>query len=140
VLNAASSALLDGKARRLARLLADGLTAPDTAAIVRLHAAVLADLEAPHLIVMRQLTQDGPSPEFGKQGWLRSDLNPAVPELGVTLDAVLATLERHGLVGDMTEGMVFSGAFGGTRFKLTALGRTTLSDLQQAATKVQPDQ
>jgi len=62
--------------------------------VARLRVGVLADLEAPHLIVMRRLTEAASHPEYGEQGWTRGELTPALPELGVTLDAVLATLER----------------------------------------------
>ena len=149
VLQAAEATLLEDKARRLAQLLAAGLAQPDTVDVCRLHTSVLADLEGPHLLVMRLLTAvpvsiDDQDREWESSaqpaGWQRRHLGSEVPALGAAVDVVLATLVRHGLVLDLAAGTYGGGGHEVERFALTDMGREILHSLEDAIAATQPDQ
>jgi DNA-binding HxlR family transcriptional regulator len=92
----------------LGRLLGRALSDPDDARLDE-HAQLIlavADLEAPHMALLgklsetRMITPDPrrPNNKRSSQAYSRAELARAFPAYGASLDALLATLERHGLV------------------------------------------
>lgn len=92
----------------LGRLLGRALSDPDAARLDE-HALLImavADLEAPHIALLGQLSETRwitpdhrrPNNRRGSQAYSRSELARAFPQYGASLDALLATLERHGLI------------------------------------------
>lgn len=101
---AGSATTMEDKIRALGRCLAAGL---DDDALVDpqlLIAAALADIEAPHVKVLRILAEQAPPAAH----WTAEELAVARPELAAVVAPVLATLLRHGLIevdGRLAEAM-----------------------------------
>ncbi len=147
VLQAVETTVLDGKVRRLAEVLATGLRDVTAVDVSRLHTSVLADLEAPHVALLRLLAgtpdaldeMDVERREQGSPGWQRAHLALRLPTLGAALDVVLAALQRHGLLMELSVGGFGGGDHESARFVLSEMGRDVLSGLEAAAATLQPD-
>lgn len=124
VLEAAARAPLEEKIVALGRVLADGLREDGSISEALILAAALADLEAPHISVLKHIV-DNPVPprvtwtmEAEPRGWERSHLTKVIPEAAGVIDGLIATLARHGLLrtlGDETwEGVGASSMYGAT--------------------------
>jgi hypothetical protein len=93
---AASRTLWGAKVRLLGRVLADGLgdnTRLDDAGFL---AATINDLEPPHVEVLAYVFQKVTQPGTVVR---TSDIMAELPHLGEPTLAILATLSRHGLIG-----------------------------------------
>jgi hypothetical protein len=114
VVAAASETMVEAKIRALGRALATGALAVDDAIVdeQRFLVDILADLEAPHVRVLHQLSiqhegYGSPRNEKGDgraYGWLTEDLSAHLPGMGVVLQPVLRVLESRDLVRDTAVG------------------------------------
>jgi hypothetical protein len=89
-------------------------------------AAALADMEAPHAVVLQRIHEQPVAPEETRtnqdRGWDKSDIEQAMPEFNTTLDGILATLSRHGLLMDVGR-VNYPGSVGPTIWTISPLGR-----------------
>jgi hypothetical protein len=109
---AAQTTLNDQKVAALARVLADGLRDDARLDVSWLIVQALADLESPHVRVLHLMaTELCPPDDWARDGMVSRDLRPPkpgtwrekalqerLPQLGVGLLPVMATLDRHALV------------------------------------------
>lgn len=140
VVNAAARATTEQKLRALATALARGVQGDDNiAAQERVKVAALADLEPLHIAVMTCLLSRPPhydseekwqevmrEPPNGAYGWLPDEVVEKLPETAPVIDAILAALNRSGLVFDTAIGTVGYKA----RYAATGFGRQCLDWLQ----------
>lgn len=105
------------KWRALGRSLANGLTDDALVDPELLIVAALADIEAPHIKVLRHVAEEWPpvwtlagpqsftreAAQPGEPVWSAKDLGAALPELGIVLEPVIATLIRHGLLTEVDQ-------------------------------------
>ncbi|SDG82389.1 hypothetical protein [Pseudonocardia oroxyli] len=142
VLEAAERTPLDQKVIALARVLADGFRDGGSGHEALVLAAALADLEAPHVIVLRHLAayplppKELWKPEASEDpiGWEAWQLARAAPQVEDLLDGLLSVLSGHGLVrrlGDST----WAGLVAMTQYRVTPLGQRCLLLLGQEVSK-----
>jgi hypothetical protein len=125
VFEAADSASVPDKIRALGTVLANGLSGDEWVDESMLLVSALAELEAPHIIILRQLTCPGPNlPGVGEMRWSRASLATARPTYAMVLPAVLGTFERHGLIV-WTDGLLGDDQDGQTPV-VTSLGERCL--------------
>lgn len=105
------------KLRALGRALANGLKDDALVDPEMLVVAALADLEAPHVKVLRHVAEEWPPiwtiggrrsrgggpAEPGQPAWSAKDLGAEMPETSRVLEPVLATLLRHGLLAEVDQ-------------------------------------
>jgi hypothetical protein len=111
---AASETMIEAKIRALGRALASGALATDDTVVdeQRFLVDTLADLEAPHVRVLNQLSIEhegygspvGPDGRSRAYGWLLEDLSAGLPGLVPVLQSVLNVLAGRGLILDTAEG------------------------------------
>ena len=115
VLNAAANTVMQGKIRALGRTLAHALAdgGDDRVDEAEFVVAALADLEVPHARVLDTMARPAifsypPTDEAGwdqvrtaLRQWQWSILKRDLPQYGSTLEAVLGTLERRGLIVEL---------------------------------------
>jgi hypothetical protein len=107
VLQQAFDTAVEWKMRALGRALAQGLLADDEAEIdeVRLMLAAMKDLEAPHVRVLQRLYSEGDR----YNGIVDYQLASMFPNGLRVLYALLKTLERHGLAGQLASQTIDGG-------------------------------
>lgn len=130
VLRAAARTPLEDKLQALAKVLASGLDPDGRVDEALVLVAALDDLEAPHVQVLRLLTNDSPDedPEHRGFGWLIEQTVDALPGYALVMPAILSTLSRHGLGREL-------GMYGGVnRLAITDLGRRCLDLLSSGST------
>jgi hypothetical protein len=105
------------KLRALGRALANGIKDDALVDPEMLAVAALADMEAPHVKVLRHVAEEWPPiwsmggrrprggqrPQPGQPAWSAKDLQAELPETSRVLDPVLATLLRHGLLAEVDQ-------------------------------------
>ncbi|MGH7883787.1 MAG: hypothetical protein ACREN8_12950, partial [Candidatus Dormibacteraceae bacterium] len=105
VLEAAAPTTLNAKVIALGRVLAYGLEEDADMGEAFMVAAALADMEAPHVLILQRINEQPIAPEETRtnqdRGWDKNDIAQAMPEFNTTLDGILAGLSRHGLLMDM---------------------------------------
>jgi hypothetical protein len=114
VVAAASETMVEAKIRMLGRALATGALAADDAVVdeQRFLVNTLADLEAPHIRVLHQLSiehegYDSPQSAEGRRrayGWSTGDLSKQLPGMGLVLRPVLSALASLELIRDTAVG------------------------------------
>lgn len=134
VLDAARTTTLDAKIRALARTLADGLQmgvdgAVDDAMVL---AAALHDIDNAHAVLLKHLEQLPTPPDDVRRdtqvdspGWEVGEIKDALPTIGV-VDALVATLSRHGLLVTVGGGVTYPGGSGPPIWRVSDLGRRCL--------------
>jgi hypothetical protein len=139
-INAATRATTEQKLRALASSLARGVQGDDNAAAQeRITVAALTDLEPLHVAVLKCLVSRPPmysseeewrkvahNPPSGAYGWLPGEVAEQLPEVTLIIDAVFASLNRHGLVIDTAIGTVSYKA----RYAVTDFGHRCLEWLE----------
>jgi hypothetical protein len=138
---AAAETALQAKLRALGRVLAAGALADDDLMVAeqRNLIAVLADLEAPHVLALAQIAQEHPSvkeiPLGGRAsepiGWRARDIEGLLRSTPGLARPVLTVLEGRGLIMDVTLGPRARGSkydrdILGARFTATNAGRHCL--------------
>jgi hypothetical protein len=137
-LSAAAATALDAKIRVLGRALATGAIATDDATVdeQQLLVAAMADLEAPHVRVLNQLSIQhagywGPKTLTGQaHGWSPHDLATQVPGIAAVLQPILTVLAGHGLIMDTGVGTWGYSAGESQRWVLTDYGKRCLAELE----------
>lgn len=132
VVEASGRSTLEEKISALGRVLAAGL--PDGGAVdeALMLAAALGDMEAAHVRTLATIAIDSSSapplqyPDTGRTGWAMAQLAQQNPGIGITLRPVLAVLQSHGLIHDLTLGQVTYGGVGQQRFGVTEIGQRCL--------------
>jgi hypothetical protein len=114
VVAAASETMVEAKIRTLGRALAKGARASDDAVVdeQRFLVDTLADLEAPHIRVLHQLSVEHEGygsprkPDGGRRayGWSTGDLSDELPGMALVLRPVLRALAGRELVRDTAVG------------------------------------
>jgi len=132
VLEAAAKTPLDQKISALASVLAYGLDGEEPPSDALIIAAALADMEAPHIVVLRHiatvkviqddLRQDG---RQSIRRWTVKQIGDAIPELSDVMYGLVGLLARHGLVRDLGGG-TYPGTIGPSVWRATALGQRCL--------------
>lgn len=139
-INAATRATTEQKLRALGSSLARGVQGDDnTAAQERITVAALTDLEPLHVAVMKCLLSQPPmfksekewqeamsNHPSGAYGWLSSEVSDRLPEATPIIDAVFASLNRHGLIIDTAIGTLGYKA----RYAVTDFGRRCIEWLE----------
>jgi hypothetical protein len=147
VVAAASETALKAKIRALGKALASGALATDDATIDehRFLVATLADLEAPHVRVLEQVTEpfptyevktsrDDPNPRtLQVQGWGLDDLGKAQPGLGGVVAPILSVLAGRGLIENAATGTLDYQPSQSERWVITDYGRRCLALLIEQA-------
>lgn len=99
MLEAADSTTVPEKIGALSTVLANGLSSDDRVDESMLLVSALAELEAPHVVILELITRPGPAiPGVGEVEWSREDLSRARPGYVTVLPAVLGALDRYGLI------------------------------------------
>jgi hypothetical protein len=140
-LTAAANTALEAKIRTLGRALATGALATDDAQVdeQRFLVDTLADLEAPHIRVLHQLsirhegygearTADG---RYQAHGWSIDDLAVRLPGIAAVLRPVLNVLAGHALILDTGVGTLGYVAGQSGRWVLTDYGQRCLALLKE---------
>lgn len=103
------------KIRALGRALAAGVTDDALVDPELLAVAALADMEAPHVKVLRHIAEEFPHRTVTRDElkelvaqrrqpeWSRRDLTSALPEVALVIEPVVGTLIRHGLVEEVDQ-------------------------------------
>ena len=120
----------------LARCLADGLSTDDLEAVDReiLIAIALGELQSIHVRVMSLISVASPgfiqgaSPP-GAAGWTNAQVEAAFPESAGVLPAIVAALNRQGIISDIGVGTLGNE----TRLILNEFGSLCLSRLSESA-------
>jgi hypothetical protein len=138
-LAAAANTTLEAKLRALGRALATGALTTDDAVIdeQRFLVDTLADLEAPHLRVLHQLSieHEGYWPEVyapgqeGAHGWSLRDLADSLPGQEAVLEPILSVLAGHALALDTADGTL-EYRLEGRRWVVTDYGKRCLAELE----------
>lgn len=125
VLEAAAPTTLDAKVIALGRVLAYGLEEDADMGEAFMLAAALADMEGPHILVLQRIHEQPVAPEETRtnqeRGWDKNDIAQVMPEYNTTLDGILATLSRHGLLMDVGR-VNYPGSVGPTIWTISPLG------------------
>lgn len=97
----------DDKLHALARSLAAGVGDDAHVDPEMLAIAALTDMEAPHIKVLRHLAAEARRDPLSERVWHRSwsaiALRRELPEVAVVLAPVLATLQRHALIEELSD-------------------------------------
>jgi hypothetical protein len=141
VVAAASETMVEAKIRALGRALATGTLAADDAVVdeQRFLVDILADLEAPHIRVLKQLSvqHEGygspQSPDGTRRayGWSIGDLSVHLPGMAVILRPVLNVLAGRELVRDTAVGSLGYIPGEGERWIVTDTGTRCLDMLEE---------
>ena len=148
VIEAAARTPLEIKIQALAEVLAEGLQVDGKAHESRIVAAALADIEAPHIDLLRFL-QDRPLPPeepivsdqstLTPLGWDAEQLRGALPHLALILDGLIAVLAGHGLIKNQG-GKTWATVGASSQFAITDLGRRCLFRLRFGTDDGKPDE
>jgi hypothetical protein len=126
ILRAAAPSTLDARVIALGRVLAYGLEDGADMGEAFMLAAALADLEALHILVLQRIDEQPVAPEETRthqnRGWDKNDIVQTMPEFNVTIDGILATLSRHGLLTD-TGAVMYPGSAGPAVWAISPLGK-----------------
>jgi hypothetical protein len=129
ILKSAAPTTLDAKVIALGRVLAYGLEEDANMGEAFMLAAALADMEGPHILVLQRIHEQTVAPEETRtnqeRGWDKNDIAQAMPEFDTTLDGILATLSRHGLLMDVGR-VNYPGSVGPTIWTISPLGRRAM--------------
>ena len=141
VVAAASETMVEAKIQALGRALAAGALATDDAVVdeQRFLVDILADLEAPHIRVLKQLSiqHEGygspRTPDGGRRayGWSTEDLSDRMPGMAVILRPVLNVLAGRELVRDTAVGSLGYVPGEGERWVVTDTGTRCLNLLEE---------
>jgi hypothetical protein len=138
ILEAAARTTLEDKLRALGRVLANALNGIDTIDDALILADALRDVEAPHIRALALIDNWGkPNPpqtppmQVTRSGMPIGQLRGQLRGKDGALEAVTATLERHGLIRDIAIGQ--GTGFGDVRYLVTQVGTSLLEQLADAA-------
>ena len=124
ILRAAAPTTLDAKVIALGRVLAYGLEDDADMGEAFMLAAALSDMEGPHILVLQRIHEQPVAPENARtnqeRGWDKNDIAQVMPEFNTTLDGILATLSRHGLLTDVGR-VNYPGSVGPTIWTISPL-------------------
>ena len=139
---AARTTTLEDKVRALSHVLVYGLKDDADMGEAFILTAALADIEAPHLEVLRYIhVQPLPPPELQPhqdiepQGWESDYLARALPEVAEIIDGLVAVLVRHGLLKEMG-GVTYPGSVGPAMLTISRLGRRVIFLLSHEADRL----
>ncbi len=134
VIEAAARTPLEIKIQALAEVLAEGLQVDGKAHEARVLTAALADIEVPHVALLR-LLRDTPLPPGDMRGsamgsrkplgWQPPQLKKAMSNLATIMDGLIAVLAGHGLIQSQANDS-FGGVAAANEFAITDLGRRCL--------------
>lgn len=139
---AARTATLEDKVRALSRVLVDGLEDDADMGEAFILAAALADIEAPHVEVLKFINAQPipplefrPHQDLEPQGWEADYLARALPEVAEIIDGLVAVLARHGLLKEMG-GVTYPGSVGPAMLIISRLGRRVVFLLSHEADRL----
>ena len=132
VVQAAAHSNLEEKIAALGLVLAQGLSEDGDFDEAFALAGALADIEAPHILVLEKIDKTPVPPvevrrsaEVQPIGWESTEIAEAVPEVASVVDNVVAALSRHGLTRDRGRAN-FPSTVGPAIWSITDLGRRCL--------------
>jgi hypothetical protein len=129
-LTSAQDTALREKRRALGRALADGVCGDSDVNDELLFIRAVADLDAPHIVVLKTTGLDPPAIRPFPRAWTYDAILERLPALADTLMAILLTLELHTLISKMqlTTG---SGQAAVALYNILPRGRLFLSRLEE---------
>jgi hypothetical protein len=126
---AARTTTLEAKIRALSHVLVDGLEDDADMSEAFILAAALADVEEPHVEVLRYIDAQPvpplelrPHEDLEPQGWEVDYLARALPEVAEILDGLVAVLTRHGLLKELG-GVTYPSSVGPAMLTISRLGQ-----------------